>query len=450
VGAVQGVIRAEYGDDYPLVELLSHRTAVHHAGLSDDVRSMLEALAERGALDHLVATTTLAQGINFPVMNVVLASHQYPYGEDMPPADFWNIAGRAGRADHGQAGIVLLSAPEEQRERRLTEYLMRSSGELVSTLVTMVKEALEREGTIDLSRLSVYGDWSAFDQFITHTLRVAGAERFNAQVEQVLRGTLGFRTLRAESPNVADQLVRSVQQYAATLAGRPISLVDSTGFSWESVSAAIARMNDAGIGHEPWGSEIFDPSSRTLKDAIGVLLRVPELREQLVENLDSGESDGDFLARVVKDWVGGRSLAEIASEYFSTSESGKQRDTADALTRCCQRLFSSILPAVSWGLSALQALNLRGHDAEVAPELRDVPSYVFYGVASREAVALRLFGVPRGAAGPLARHLADDGASTTNQLRSRLSQSTEGEWTAALGQTGESYYRAWRLVESAA
>ena len=275
IGAVQAVLRNEYGTDYPLVELLEKRVAVHHAGLSDDVRSMLEALAERGALGHIVATTTLAQGINFPVCNVVLASHQYPYGENMPPEDFWNIAGRAGRADHGQAGIVLLSAPEAEREALLTSYVMQASSSLASTLIAMVKSAVERFGKLDLAQLSVYGDWSAFDQFITHTLRIAGPERFGAQVEQVLRGTLGFRTLRSDSPALADALVQSVQDYAGSLAGRPISLVDSTGFSWESVNAAIARMDDAGLGGAPWGREIFEPGSSTLGDAIGVLLRVP-------------------------------------------------------------------------------------------------------------------------------------------------------------------------------
>ncbi len=235
VGAVQQVLRAEYGPEYPLVELLRAGIAVHHAGLSDDVRGMLEALAERGLLRHIVATTTLAQGINFPISNVVLASNQYPYGVNMPPEDFWNVAGRAGRADHGQAGIVLLSAPTDARAEQLRGYVQTAAGSLSSTLVTMVADAIRQYGSLDLARLSFRGEWSAFVQFITHTYRTAGANVFASQVEQVLRGTLGFRSLRAENPGWADALVQSVRTYTADLAGKPISLVDSTGFSWESV-----------------------------------------------------------------------------------------------------------------------------------------------------------------------------------------------------------------------
>ena len=89
--------------DFPLIDLLSFGVGVHHSGLSDDVRALMEWLFEANALKFLVATTTIAQGVNFPVSGVVMASHQYPYGEDMPPEDFWNVAGRAGRVSQGNS-----------------------------------------------------------------------------------------------------------------------------------------------------------------------------------------------------------------------------------------------------------------------------------------------------------------------------------------------------------
>lgn len=67
---------------------------------------------------------------------------------------------------------------------------------------------------------------------------------------------------------------------------------------------------------------------------------------------------------------------------------------------------------------------------------------------SREAVALRLFGVPRGAAVGLARtHGAGRG---TEDLRKFLADSTPSQWTEALGDIGQSYFDAWRLTEPAA
>ncbi|MCY3849377.1 MAG: DEAD/DEAH box helicase [Acidimicrobiaceae bacterium] len=446
VESVGNLLADEYGQDYPLARLLRKGVAVHHAGLSDDVRLMIEALAERGILRHIVATTTLAQGINFPISNVVLGSYQYPYGEPMPPEDFWNIAGRAGRTNHGQPGVILLAAHDAEREATLRAYLASAAEELNSTLIAMVEEALERFGELDLARLSFMGSWSSFVQFITHTYRIVGAEEFSVRVEQVLRGTLGFRELRASQPAWADALVQSVQVYTSRLSGKAISLVDSTGFSWESVSATLSRMSESGVGEQLLSDELFAKRSTALGDAIGVLLRVPELREQLVERLDPAEFEGDFLSRVVKDWVGGMPLGDLAENYFTTSQDGNQRDHTEALTRCCQRLFGSILPTVSWGLSALQALALAGRtDEVVTAHSRDVPSYVYYGVDTREAVALRLFGVPRTAALALARTLGE--GRGTEELREFLSTSSPDDWTGALGAIGQSYYDVWRLVE---
>lgn len=446
IESVGDLLSNEYGQDYPLARLLRKGVAVHHAGLSDDVRIMIEALAERGVLRHIVATTTLAQGINFPINNVVMASYQYPYGVTMPTEDFWNIAGRAGRANHGQPGVVLLAAHNADREDALRLYLRSAALDLNSALVSMVRSAIEKSPELDLARLSFMGDWSSFLQFITHTYRMVGAEEFSVRVEQVLRGTLGFRELRDNYPRWADALVRGVRTYTSELSGKPISLVDSTGFSWESVSATLARMNASGFGDALLGDELFSDRSAALNEAIGVLLQVPELREQLIERLDSAEFQGDFLSRVVRDWVGGMSLANLADSHFATASDGQQRNHTDALTHCCQRLFGSILPTVSWGLSALQALAMAGRsDDERTARSRDIPSFVYYGVDSREAVAFRLYGVPRTAALALARTYGS--GQRMDELRRFLAASTAQDWTNAIGLVGQSYYNAWRLVE---
>lgn len=71
-----------------------------------------------------------------------------------------------------------------------------------------------------------------------------------------------------------------------------------------------------------------------------------------------------------------------------------EKDSLKAITRCCQRLFGEMAPTVSWGLSALQSLTL-GQEfatltAEAQRELRNIPSYAFYGVRSEDAIAMRL------------------------------------------------------------
>lgn len=454
VGAAQRVVAHEYGDDFPLVRMLDHGIGVHHSGLSDEVRVLTEWLLENNHIKHLVSTTTVAQGVNFPVANVVFATHQYPYGEVIPPHDFWNIAGRAGRVDQGQVGVVAIACPDSERAQELRDFVNTSVLALNSTLVDMVRTVIRDYGQIDLRALSYKPEWSAFLQFLAHTYRQIGDhESFAAEVEQVLRGTLGFQSLRSTSFSWANQLIEAVREYAEGLSGKPLSLVDSTGFSWESVAATLGRLSEAQISPDTWADPIFGDDRRPLRDMVGVMLQVPELRESLIEAASDATDQSGYIANVVHDWVNGMSLAELASTYFSSGRG----DSLGAITRCCQRIYGDIAPTVAWGLAALQSLSGGGEFANLSEaeqqRLRNLPAYAYYGVQTDQAVALRMLGVSRAAASPLAAVLTGgqregtQESTSLRELRLQLRATTIDDWTAALGVRGIDYFRIWKILE---
>ncbi len=87
---VQNFLKTEISPGFELVSMLARGVGVHHAGLSDEIRALIEWLAEEGKLLVLCATMTIAQGINFPVSSVFLQSRsrfdpQVNSSMDMPP-----------------------------------------------------------------------------------------------------------------------------------------------------------------------------------------------------------------------------------------------------------------------------------------------------------------------------------------------------------------------------
>ena len=441
----------EMGPDFPLTALLEYGIGVHHSGLSDDTRTIVEWLAEQSKLRALVATTTIAQGVNFPVTGVVFASYQYPYGQDMPPADFWNIAGRAGRVDQGDLGIVALAAHDNDRRRRLERFVRQSVDALNSTLIEMVRNAAGQGRLLNLEALAWQPGWSAFLQYLAHTYRQIGNhDRFALEVEQVLRGTLGFRTLRPDHRGWADQLVEGVYRYAERLKGKPLQLVDATGFSWESVSRTLARLHNANVSSDTWSPDLFGQRRRDLQGLMGVLLEVPELRRSLKEVTGGPQPNGNILARIICDWVQGRPLSELAMEYFADAPES-ERNRVKAMTRCCQSVFGRLTQTASWGLAALQSLTLGDTfdslDADNQRAVRNLPARVYYGVNSDEAVSLRLLGVPRSAAEPLARALGVRADEPLHRIRSTLRAAEIDQWTAAIGPSGAAYHHVWSIIE---
>ncbi len=444
---VRAFVVSEYGDDFPLVSLLDYGIGIHHSGLSDEVRTLMEWLFENSELDFLVATTTIAEGMNFPVKNVVMASNQYfskKGAEDMPVEDFWNIAGRTGRIDHDALGIVSLVAKDEERAGKLKEYVNRNASALNSALIEMVNEAGGQLS--DLGRL-MYSNaaWSSFLQYLAHTYRQMGKpSTFLAQIEQVLRNTFGYEKLRAENKRAAREFLSGVRTYAQQFEqpNQPLKLVDSTGFSLESIRLVLARKGE--IGPSSWNAQrLFSDHDRSLQDMMGLLLAVPELRDNLKDVLGHERTDGNSLALVIKDWVNGVPFETIALRHFEKEGT----DKTSAFTKCGSNLYGRLSQTVSWGLNALLSITGGELDDDDLRQARNIPSQVYYGVKTEAEVALRLLGVPRTATPNLVRYLDLSSGENLGTAREQLYALSEKDWQRAMGDRGAVYYRAWDIIE---
>ena len=83
--------------------------------------------------------------------------------------------------------------------------------------------------------------------------------------------------------------------------------------------------------------------------------------------------------------------------------------------------------------------------------IRNLPARVFYGVNSDEAIALRMIGVPRGAAQGLADLLKKEApVATLPRVREILAASDDQLWVRALGDSGPNYRKVWRVLEGMA
>src|SRR5690606_13837132 len=119
--AVCRFIDTEVGRVSPLSRCLRRGVAFHHGGLSQETRWLVEALITKGTVSVVCGTTTLAQGMNFPIRTVVVETLQKGRA-DVPLTfqDFWNIAGRAGRALVDTIGVI---AFPERNDNDRTRYI---------------------------------------------------------------------------------------------------------------------------------------------------------------------------------------------------------------------------------------------------------------------------------------------------------------------------------------
>ncbi|CAF1149002.1 unnamed protein product [Adineta ricciae] len=92
---------------------LSFGIGIHHAGLKDRDRHIVEELFVNQKIQILVATSTLAWGVNFPAHLVIIKGTEYYDGKthryvDFPITDVLQMMGRAGRPQFDDSGIAVI------------------------------------------------------------------------------------------------------------------------------------------------------------------------------------------------------------------------------------------------------------------------------------------------------------------------------------------------------
>lgn len=97
-----------YGEDSEWLTFAKMGIFCHNADLFSDVRLPLERLMRSEKPRVIVATSTLGQGVNLGVSTVIFST-LYQAGTAITKRDFWNIAGRAGRAFVDHEGKILVA-----------------------------------------------------------------------------------------------------------------------------------------------------------------------------------------------------------------------------------------------------------------------------------------------------------------------------------------------------
>lgn len=468
-------IADETSPDFELVDELRHGIGVHHAGLSDEVRGLIEWLAERDKLKVVCATTTLAQGVDFSFSSVFLSStkrydgsrHGSERTRDMSSREFWNLAGRAGRIGRDQIGVVGVA---EVSQHEADTVIAGNTRALASTLESMLDDLQSRNELSSLSKHIDERQWDAFRSYIAHLMAESDSIENGAATtaKSVLANTFGYRSLmsseKPEKQAEARELMKVTEAYIEKVSSDPslkagLKLCDSTGFSPEGVRAAFAEcgQRSSQLDHDHLLSDnLFgDDEQPTLSALFGVMLRVPQLSQALASLVGRSDNPSTMLSRLASAWVNGARLSDIAQAYFPN----KLGLTA-SLTKACKSIYRELSYAGTWGLSSITELALvkaGGPPLSGSQEstLRQVPAMLYYGVKTPEAILMRMNAVPRVAAPGLATkylhtgHSASDNSAVT-LARDFVLNLKDADWHESLpsgsAMTGQDCRRVWQIL----
>ncbi|KAF3939723.1 hypothetical protein ABW19_dt0207732 [Dactylella cylindrospora] len=155
--------------DNPLKEALAFGIGLHHAGLVESDRLLVEKLFLENKIQILVATSTLAWGVNLPAHLVIVKGTQFfdaktEAYKDMDLTDVLQMLGRAGRPQFDTSGIARIFTQEAKKS--FYKYFLHTGFPVESSLHKVLDDHLGAEisaGTIKTKQDSLdYLTWTFF------------------------------------------------------------------------------------------------------------------------------------------------------------------------------------------------------------------------------------------------------------------------------------------------
>jgi len=178
-----------------LSALLPHGVAFHNASLTNPERRVVERAFRDRALKVLVATPTLAAGINLPARRVIVRDtsrydDRLGLQAPIPALEVQQMLGRAGRPRYDPVGEALLIARSPDDEERLLDHYLSAPPEPVQSRLA-AEPALRMHLLALVASGAVSGDAdlrSFFaDTFYGHTLPLAELESKVTEVREFLQ-----------------------------------------------------------------------------------------------------------------------------------------------------------------------------------------------------------------------------------------------------------------------
>ncbi len=425
----------EYGKNSQLAFCLERGVAFHHSALSPTLRYLIEDQVRVGTIRFITATTTLAQGLNFPVSVVLIHSVNKPYnGGPLTSSEFWNVAGRAGRVGMADQGLVLFA--DAKHRNHWENYSAKLSDDINSALLQVINR-LGPGGSLK-EQYNTHEELRPFLQYLNHAAATLSPARALNRLEEILESSLA--NMQVTNSGESQRLRSIASQYLKLISRQQVGylkVVDTTGlgsFSFDELYAKIGASDILSNGP----NAILSKREGGMRELVEALRWLPEL--SLAIGLGEGDISVSKVAQVVQGWMDGKPIRDLASTFAGDSEGKRIRKAATYI-------YGTVAQTISWGAHAyLKGWTMRKSTRLADPMPSDLmlPAYIQYGVHSPEAAIASLLSIPRQLAEPFGqeyrRHHGSLAPEQAPLFRAFIEQANSTIWDRVTAESPLSSY----------
>lgn len=375
------------GSNSLLTSTIPFGFALHHGGIPQKIRTIIEDEYRKQNIRLLIATNTISQGVNFPAKSLVI--HSLPTFET-PVRDFWNLVGRAGRALKETEGEIFI-IDTEKNKRKIYNFLNYKNMErLESRILSFLKRFMHDFTDITNQNIETFllnsepssGNTKTIVSIDTFLLELIAEEDFSDEMEPVVNNLIEnlFATyqsnLEADSQNrnyvdAIRELFHSRYQYVISKVSNREKLVRyaKSGLALESSIKLDENLDLLSDVLET--NQMLDQKAFT--DIISLLDSVYELKTQ----------DLRKISKIGYIWI-------QSGKYDNIYEGGKNVFSSfDEAVEYVEKVLIYLTP---WVLSGF--LQIANGLVKIPEWFLLLPDYLKYGVNSKSLVWLMSLGFP--------------------------------------------------------
>ncbi|WP_223669850.1 DEAD/DEAH box helicase [Kangiella shandongensis] len=385
--------KMEYGEQSSLVECLKNGVALHHSSISPEMKFLIELAVKTSDIRFLSATTTVAQGMNFPISTVIMQSafiNQRRGGRYLSNNEFWNIAGRAGRVGLSSKGYMIFANSRPNDEKVFESYLNIAKEEIESPLLEVFTE-LSGDFSYESIRM-LYREkvtLRPFIQYLAHALVVYGPEKVTERLQIILQSSLADKqisnaAIKRNVRSLADEYLNNIKSKINF-----VKTADSVGLSNFSLTRLRHEINDS--KHLKHGTEnILNTGAEGFAELIGALGHLDEFDFEM--KISEATFRTDLAGELVEKWVNGAVPKDMVDKY---PESHKL-DYDGKVFHAAEYIYKKVSQLLSWGAhSYASTLKYTKEDGENENKNEFLPAYIQYGVSNPVSAIACQLGVPR-------------------------------------------------------
>lgn len=380
-----------YGEEHWITKSILYGIGIHFGDMPEQVRSAVENDYKAQKLKIILCTNTIGQGVNFPIKNIIFYDITIGFNngqEFISHRDFWNIIGRAGRAEKETEGNIIFVVNSDTDRANYTNFIDKDNIENSQSILFFVLQKIVEAGLSENELNSLVLEVT--ETFLLDMLTEEVFENDEEFINNIIKNSLfNVQSSKSDIVKIHDSFHKAISKIKEDDENREeLEEFGKTGLSLKDNKTILAFINE--------NIELIKDfiETQSIESFINIFLallagnEIDALDDYKLNKLVSKTISWTQYQNIILAWMNNKNIEEIRNIW--------EIEIASDFDNFYILLAKGLYYRFPWICSAiilLTAYTLKIDYFEISENIRYIPTFMKYGLNNRVACIARVCGI---------------------------------------------------------